>query len=450
MASWRTMDVKETMKKNIAKRFKPYPAYKDSGVEWLDEIPEGWRVKPVFAMYKRSKRINNPEEELLSVYRDYGVIPTSSRDDNFNKPSEDLSTYQLVKPRDLVINKMKAWQGSIAVSELTGIVSPAYHVYLAHHDENDRYIHYLMRSPIYASTFLRFSKGIRVNQWDLEPESFSHLHILLPTNLEQYFIITYLDREATRIDALLTKYQILLDLLKEKRSALISKAVTKGLDPNVPMRDSGVEWLGKIAQAWNVRRIKYIIHLNPRSLSENTNPNYIFQYIDIGSVDNKGSYLPSQEISFESAPSRARRVISEGDIIISTVRTYLRAIALIKKNDIPQVASTGFAVLRCKDYIEPRFLQFALSAPYFIDKVVANSEGIGYPSINESLMSSFNIVYPSIKEQIAIVDFLNCETAKIDSLVAKVERAVELLKEYRVALISAAVTGKIDLREESA
>lgn len=126
--------------------FPRYADYKDSGVEWLGEVPGHWAEKPLWTLFRRTKRVGFADETLLSVYRDFGVIPKSSRDDNFNKESEDLGLYQLVHPGDLVINKMKAWQGSVAVSGFRGIVSPAYFVYEALHKENSRYLHYLMRS----------------------------------------------------------------------------------------------------------------------------------------------------------------------------------------------------------------------------------------------------------------------------------------------------------------
>ena len=160
-------------------RYKPYPEYRESGTDWLGLIPKSWCVYAIGRLFTRVKRTGHSEKELLSVYRDYGVIPTSSRDDNNNNPSEDLSPYQLVKKNDLVMNKMKAWQGSIAVSEYEGIVSPAYFVYqpngnlfeLAH----PRYVHYLLRNPIYISQYLSRSKGIRVNQWDLDPDQFKYI-----------------------------------------------------------------------------------------------------------------------------------------------------------------------------------------------------------------------------------------------------------------------------------
>ena len=166
----------ETQQKELAGKYHPYPKYKDSGVEWLEYIPNEWLTIPVGRLFSRIKRTGHSEKELLSVYRDYGVIPKSSRDDNNNKESDDLAPYQLVRPNDLVMNKMKAWLGSIAISEYEGIVSPAYFVYepnnklfeLAH----PRYVHYLLRNPIYITQYMSRSKGIRVNQWDLDPDEF--------------------------------------------------------------------------------------------------------------------------------------------------------------------------------------------------------------------------------------------------------------------------------------
>lgn len=175
--------------------FPRYPSYKDSGVEWLGEVPEHWGFRPLWTYFRRTKRIGHGAEELLSVYRDHGVIPKASRDDNFNNPSEDLNPYQLVEPGDLVINKMKAWQGSVAISGHRGIVSPAYFVYSALHSENARYLHYLMRSPQYTAGYLSLSKGIRVGQWDLQPEYHSRMPVVQPPLAEQVTIANFLDEE---------------------------------------------------------------------------------------------------------------------------------------------------------------------------------------------------------------------------------------------------------------
>ncbi|WP_272961487.1 restriction endonuclease subunit S, partial [Alcanivorax jadensis] len=196
--------------------FPKYLDYKKSGHDWLGDIPSAWRIVPLWSLFSRVKRTGFADEELLSVYRDHGVIPKASRSDNFNKPSDDLSAYQLVAIDDLAINKMKAWQGSVAISEYRGIVSPAYHVYVAKHAECSRYLHYLFRSMEYIAGYLANSKGIRVNQWDLEPQQHSRMPVILPSPSEQKTIAAFLDHETAKIDALIAEQQRLIELLKEK------------------------------------------------------------------------------------------------------------------------------------------------------------------------------------------------------------------------------------------
>ena len=214
----------------VTKGLNPNAPMKDSGVEWLGEVPEHWEQKPIWSMFARTKRTNHPNELLLSVYRDYGVIPKNSRDDNHNRASEDLTPYQLVNPNDLVINKMKAWQGSIAISEHRGIVSPAYYIYEPKKPYYSKYIHHLIRSVYFIQSYKNFSKGIRVNQWDLEHDAFTHINLLLPPLTEQQKIVSFLDSETSRIDNLIAKQEKLIEKLKEYRSSIISHAVTGKID----------------------------------------------------------------------------------------------------------------------------------------------------------------------------------------------------------------------------
>ena len=178
--------------------------------------PHSWREVPFWSLFRRVKEINHPDEELLSVYRDHGVVPTASRDDNFNKPSLDLSGYQLVRKGALVTNKMKAWQGSIAISRHRGIVSPAYYVYEPLSREHDQYLHYLLRSQPFVALYQRISKGVRVNQWDLEHEALRIVPIPLPDLPTQKAIADFLDRETARIDQLIEKKKRMVEVLGER------------------------------------------------------------------------------------------------------------------------------------------------------------------------------------------------------------------------------------------
>jgi len=214
--------------------------------------------------------------------------------------------------------------------------------------------------------------------------------------------------------------------------------------PYPAYKNSGVEWLGEIPEHWEVKRLKYVTGINQDVLSENTNSDYVLRYVDISNVDSNGLILNSQEMRFENAPSRARRMVKHGDTIISTVRTYLRAIAFINKPPGNLIVSTGFAVIRPKPELHPKFLWRVVQSSDFVDAVVSYSEGVSYPAINSSVLANFMVWFPSINEQLAIADFLDRETAEIDALIAKKEGLIELLQEKRTALISHAVTKGID------
>ena len=208
-------------------------------------------------------------------------------------------------------------------------------------------------------------------------------------------------------------------------------------------KDSGVEWLGNIPAHWEVERLKHLASLNDETLGESTDPGLEMNYVDIGSVDAIKGITWSEAIVFENAPSRARRVVRGGDVIASTVRTYLRAIAAIDVPDSNLIVSTGFAVIRPRQ-LQSSFASYALRAPHFVERVVANSVGVSYPAINASSLACFEIPYPGVDEQRTIAEFLDRETAKIDGLVARKGRLIELLQEKRNALITRAVTRGLD------
>lgn len=208
-------------------------------------------------------------------------------------------------------------------------------------------------------------------------------------------------------------------------------------------KDSGVEWLGEIPSHWTVNRLKYLASVDDEALAESTDPGLDITYVDIGGVDSSAGIVAKEQYFFSNAPSRARRVVRHGDVIVSTVRTYLRAVAPIIEPEPNLVVSTGFAVVRPRD-LDQGFAAYVLRAPYFVDRVVAHSVGVSYPAINASEMVCFPVGYPELHEQRAIAVFLDRETARIDALVAKKERLIELLQEKRTALISHAVTKGLD------
>lgn len=212
-------------------------------------------------------------------------------------------------------------------------------------------------------------------------------------------------------------------------------------------KESGVEWLGDIPREWHSKSLKYLCSYNDEVISDSTLGDYEIEYVDIGSVSSSDGIIKVERMNFSNSPSRARRLVRDGDVIISTVRTYLEAISSVKNPPKNMVVSTGFAVIRPKVYLDKIFTSYCLRAKGFIGEIVSRSVGISYPAINASDLVSIQIPYFALKEQTQIAAFLDHETAKIDKLIDLQLLQIELLKERRTALISAAVTGKIDVRD---
>jgi type I restriction enzyme S subunit len=424
-----------------------YPQYKPTEAGWLGDVPAHWQVKPLWTLYRRLKRVGHPDEELLSVYRDYGVVPKASRDDNNNKPSEDLSTYQLVERGDLVLNKMKAWQGSVAISDYRGIVSPAYFVYESLHTEDPRYLHYLMRCTRYIAGYLSLSKGIRVNQWDLEPEYHSRMPVLLPPKSEQRAIAAFLDREAAKIDALIAEQEKLIALLAEKRQATISHAVARGLDPAVSMKDPGVPWIGQTPAHWSLPPLylRYDTELGKMLDAGRITGNHLVRYlrnIDVQWDSINLDDLPTMDIE----PSEYERyTVRNGDLLVCEGGEVGRA-AVVQVGDELVGFQKALHRLRASSKEEcPRYMYYTFA---WAAKVGAFS-GEGQSTIAHltgEQLRKYRFPKPPLEEQIAISHYLDTEMTKLDRLGTEIRSQLVLLRERRSALITAAVTGQIDVR----
>ncbi len=214
----------------VTKGLDPNATMKPSGIEWLGDVPAHWESTRLRALFKQAKRQDQESKPVLSVYRDLGVVLKDSRDDNNNKTPEDLSLYQLVQPGDLVVNKMKAWQGSLGISSVEGITSPDYAVFVPQHSEEGSFLHQLLRSAALVSQYLRISNGIRLDQWRLETDHFLNVRVFLPPRDEQRAIAEYLRRQHREIGDLADEAERAVTLLQERRTALISAAVTGQID----------------------------------------------------------------------------------------------------------------------------------------------------------------------------------------------------------------------------
>ena len=414
-----------------------YPEYKESGVEWIEQVPKGWNMIRCTHLFEL-KHIKNTSGEInLSVYRDYGVIKRDSRDDNYNRVSEDTSNYKLVEPGDFVFNKMKCWQGSLGVSEYRGIVSPAYTVCKPKRHFHGKYFHYLLRSQPYIQEFNRLSYGVRIGQWELRFEDFKDIVVLYPSLSEQTQIANFLDRKTGQIDELIRIKERRIELLQEKRTTLINRAVTKGLNPNVEMKPSGVEWIGEIPAYWKIQKIKHVATL----VSEKSTPETGTIKISPENVESKTGKVLDFYSSYDSSGVK----FQVGDVLFNKIRVYLNKVVFAKCDGY----SLGeMIVIRPTLQRMSKYLFYLMLSNRFIQYCDSISYGAKMPRTAVDDILNTKIPIPLDQEKLQIANFLDGKTGQIDELIVAEQRKIELLKEYRQSLISEAVTGKIDVRNE--
>ena len=227
-------------------------------------------------------------------------------------------------------------------------------------------------------------------------DKYAMLDVPLPPSIEQTVIANFLDRKTAEIDALIAQKERLLELYEEEKTVIVNRAITKGIDPNAELKDSGIEWLGEIPVRWEIKKLKYLVSINDECLPETTNEGFRIRYVDISNVKNGVGILSTEELSFSSAPSRARRIVREGDVVISTVRTYLRSIAKINNPPDNLIVSTGFAVIRPRR-LNSDYTGYMFYSENLIGEIVSRSKGISYPAINASEIGNIPVPIPEYK-----------------------------------------------------
>lgn len=309
---------------------------------------------------------------------------------------------------------------------------------------DSKYLYYLISSHRfrkYGEMEMRGSAGQK-----RVPEAYVANYVVDELDIdEQKKRANFLDKKTVLIDRAIEQKRKLIRLLKEKRTALINRAVTRGLDEDVELVDSGEEWIGMVPKGWSVERLKSIANINRDVLSEDTPSDYVIRYLDIGDVGSDGALPIPTEYQFENAPSRARRLVRDGTVILATVRTYLKAISYIDKPANNLIVSTGFATLDATKKVLPKYLYYMASSELIIQNVVRHSTGVSYPAIAPTVLGGLPVIYPSLEIQKQIVTSLDKRLALIDSGVEKIQTSIKLLSEYRTSLISHAVTGKVEI-----
>lgn len=414
-------------------------AMKDSGIEWIGEIPEDWEVKKLKPFLKWKSIKGCGKEVVLSLYRDYGVLPKDSRDDNHNVTSLDTDSYKLVDIGDFVINKMKAWQGSMAVSNFRGIVSPAYHVCSFTSPKIYKpYFHYLMRNKSYLPEYERLSSGLRIGQWDLSFEDFCQLPFLLPSLSEQQRIADFLDEKVSQIDSTISKTRESIEEYKKLKQAIITEAVT-GKSEKVEGKSE------TLPDGWKWMKLKFLVEKNLQYGANESGIEYnsaLPRYVRITDIDSNGNLKNDEMLSLSEENSKDY-LLEDGDILFARSGASVGK-TFIYKTLYGRCCFAGYLIRAKlnKKIINPQFFfYYTLSSKYdiwkngiFIQSTIQN--------IGADKYSNLEVPVPPLTSQLSLITFLDQKCSEIDALITKKEQLITELETYKKSLIYEVVTGK--------
>ena len=412
-----------------------YESYKDSGVEWLGEVPSHWDMQRSKFIFKKIERKVNEEDQIVTCFRDGQVtLRANRRTEGFTNALKEHG-YQGIRKGDLVIHAMDAFAGAIGISDSDGKATPVYSVCLPRDKQKiDVYFYaYYLRNLALSGFISSLAKGIRERSTDFRYADFAELLLPIPPYLEQQKIAQFLDDKTAKIDQAVDLTEKQIALLKEHKQILIQNAVTRGLNPDVPLKDSGVEWIGQVPEHWEVKKLKFVLTLsNKKEESKNSNKRYIGME-NIESFTGKINDIP---------------LIAEGiansfykdEILFGKLRPYLAKSYLA---DFDGICSTEFLVYRSTKVLNNRFALNIFLSYGFIDAVNASTYGSKMPRANAEFISNMFLAIPPLSEQKQIIDYLDKQTAKIDQAIALKTAHIEKLKEYKSVLINDVVTGKV-------
>ncbi|KNX40411.1 EcoKI restriction-modification system protein HsdS [Roseovarius tolerans] len=432
----------------MAGALKPYPAYRDSGLPWLGDVPEHWEVRRNGRLFAERNDTGHGDLPILEVSLRTGVRVRDMDNGTRKQVMTDRSKYKRAAEGDIAYNMMRMWQGAVGVAPVEGLISPAYVVAGPFPEVEPKYYSYLFRTGDYMREVNKFSRGIVADRNRLYWDEFKQMPSAFPPPAEQQAIADFLDAHGRLVARLIRNKRRLIALLNEQKQAIINRAVTRGLDPAAPMKPTGIDWMPEVPAHWEVKPLKHWLREPAKALSDKTSPEYEFDYLDISCVGTGFLAAQTERMKFEDAPSRARQIVQKGDTIISTVRTYLKAVYFIEDEWPDLIASTGFAVLRPVEAVEPRLLGYVLQSGTFIERVIRASIGVAYPAISEGRLCTLHVTFPpELTEQKAILDHIASETAAFDTAIEKAQNEIALIREYRERLIADVVTGKLDVRD---
>jgi type I restriction enzyme, S subunit len=435
---------------------KPYPAYRDSGLPWLKRIPSSWHVlrgKNVFHVV--DVRSETGEEELLTVSSKDGVVPRSQKTVTMFK-AESYVGHKLCWPGDLVVNSLWAWMQGLGFTRHHGLVSSAYSVYrLSPKFRNGvPYFDYTLRSAAYKWELMTRSKGVWLSRLQLSDAAFLDMPILVPSLEEQFAMVRFLDHADRRIQRYIRAKKKLIGLLNDQKQIIIHRAVTRGVDPDVRLKPSGVEWLGDVPEHWKIWKIGHFGRVGNGSTPSRGKPAYwnggTYPWLNSSSV-NRGRISDADQFVTDLALRECHLPrVQPGSVMVAiTGQGKTRGTAAVLTIEATINQHIAYVTPR-SNVVLPDYLLLAFVGAYRELRSISDDSGSTKGALTCGDIKHFKVALPPPEEQARIVSWINRDTQDIEAAVTRTEREISLLREYRTRLIADVVTGKLDVREAAA
>lgn len=427
-----------------------YESYKDSGVDWVGIVPTHWSVTRLGSLFEeRRTKVSDEDFPPLSVTKN-GILPQL---DSAAK-TKDGDNRKLVKAGDFVINSRSDRKGSSGVSDRNGSVS-LINIVLKPRNVLPKFCNYVLKSNAFIEEYYRVGRGIVADLWTTRYDEMRTMMLVIPPSQEQTAIANFLDQKTAQVDEAIAIKERQIELLKERKQIIIQKAVTQGLNPNVLMKDSGVEWIGKVPMGWKIAKLKHFIKILPgyafksEKYSDNANDLKLLRGVNVSPNQIKWEetvYWPKNRIK-----GLENFILSEKDLVIAMDRPWISTgirLAEIESSDLPCLLLQRVGRIRTNEELSPKYLKLLLNTNLFLNYFEPMLTGISVPHISPEQIASFLCPVPPVHEQIAILEKIDSENKLISSAIDFSVKQIEKLKEYKTTLINSAVTGKIKVTDE--
>ena len=413
-----------------------YERYKDSGADWLGEIPSTWTTRKLKHIVKIHKRIIGHEGiDVLSITQRGIVVKDITS--GAGQLAMDYSKYQIVEIGDFAMNHMDLLTGYVDISKFEGVVSPDYRVFKNESKEiNDDYLLKIFQIGYNQKIFYKYGQGVSMlGRWRLPAENFNLFSVPIPSTEEQTKIIEFLDQKTAQIDQAIALKQQQIEKLNEYKQIVIQNAVTKGLNPNAPMKNSGVDWIGDIPEHWDVKKLKYVLKSYNKKISS---LNSDLRYLGMENIISKTGEINNESAEVEGLANHFK----PNHILFGKLRPYLAKVYLA---DFEGICSTEFLVFEVLEPNNAKFLQILLLSNGFIQNIDSSTYGSKMPRANPDFINNQFIAIPPLDEQLQIINAIENKNQPIKQAIEKYQIQIDRLKEYKNILINQAVTGKIKI-----